>query len=76
MCFCGMASPFCKLGISFERANGKRRPLFLACTYKNQTKFEKRLFFWSSPNFGQKIGLNLSEDLFFGLHLILGEKAD
>ena len=30
-------------------------------------------FFWSSPNFGQKIGPILSEDLlfFFGLHLIL-----
>ena len=38
------------------------------------TKFELRPFFWSSPNFGQKIGLNLSEDLlFFGLHLILGK---
>ena len=22
-------------------------------------------FFWSSPNFGQKVGLNFSEDLFF-----------
>ena len=29
------------------------------------TKFQRRPFFWSSPNFGQKIGLNISEDLFF-----------
>ena len=28
-----------------------------------------RPFFWSSPKSGQKKGLNLSEDLFFGLHL-------
>ena len=33
-------------------------------------------FFWSSPNFGPKTGLNLSEDLFFNLHLILGRKTD
>ena len=26
------------------------------------------------PNFGQIMGLNLSEDLFFALHLILGTK--
>ena len=32
------------------------------------------LHLWSSPNSGQKIGLNLREDLFFGLHLILGKK--
>ena len=32
--------------------------------------------FLPAPNFGQKIGLNLSEDLFFfGLHLILGKKS-
>ena len=37
----------------------------------------RRPFFWSSPNFGPKTGLNLSEDLFFfGLHLILGMKTD
>ena len=28
-------------------------------------KFQQRPFFWSSPNFGQKIGLNISEDFFF-----------
>ena len=35
------------------------------------------LFFWSSPNFGPKAGLNLNGDLsiFFGLHLILGPKT-
>ena len=32
---------------------------------KNRTKFEWRLFFCSSPDFGLKIGLNVSEDLFF-----------
>ena len=35
------------------------------------------LFFWSSLNYGQKMGLIFSEDLFFGffgLHLILGKK--
>ena len=34
------------------------------------------LSFCSSPFFGQKIGLNLSEDLFFALHLILGKNSD
>ena len=34
----------------------------------------RRPFFWSSPNFGPKSGLNLSEDLFFGLHRIMGRK--
>ena len=29
-----------------------------------------------SPDFGRKMGRNLSEDLFFPLHLILGEKWD
>ena len=33
-----------------------------------------KTFFWFSPNFGQKMGLNFSEDLFFDLHLILGKK--
>ena len=33
----------------------------------------KDLCVWTAPNFGQKIGLNLSEYLFFGFHLILGE---
>ena len=28
--------------------------------------------FWSSPDFGPKTGLNLDEDFFFGIHLILG----
>ena len=34
------------------------------------------VFFWSSPNFGQKERLNLSKDLFFlfGLHLIFEKK--
>ena len=33
--------------------------------------------FWPAPNFGQIMGLNLSEDLFFfALHLILGKKSD
>ena len=33
--------------------------------------------FWPPRNFGQKIGPNLSEDLFvFGLPLILGKKSD
>ena len=47
----------------------------------------KTFFFWLSPNFGPKTGLNLSEDLFFfwysksdfgilGLNLILGWKTD
>ena len=29
-----------------------------------------------SPDFGRKLGRNLSEDFFFALHLILGEKWD
>ena len=29
-----------------------------------------------SPDIGQKMGRNLSEDLFFSLHLISGEKWD
>ena len=33
-------------------------------------------FFCSSPNFGQNIRLNLSEDLFFALHQILGKISD
>ena len=45
---------------------------------KNEAKFERRPFFCSSPNFGQKLGPNLSEDLFliyfFVLHLILGAR--
>ena len=32
------------------------------------------LCFWPAPNFGQKIGLNLREDLFFGFQLILDRK--
>ena len=38
---------------------------------------ERRPFFWPSPNFGPKTGLNLSDDhFFFGLHLILCIKTD
>ena len=29
------------------------------------TKGRQRPFFWPAPNFGQNLGLNLSEDLFF-----------
>ena len=29
-----------------------------------------------SPDIGRKMGRNLSEDLFFALHLILGKKWD
>ena len=29
-----------------------------------------------SPDFGRKMGRNLSEDLFLALNLILGEKLD
>ena len=36
----------------------------------------QRPFLWPSRNFGPKTGLNLSEDLFFGLHLILGRKTN
>ena len=44
---------------------------------KTGTKFEWRPFFFCSlPDFGRKMGRNLSEDLFFALHLILGEKWD
>ena len=32
------------------------------------------LCLWPAPNFGPKTGFNLSEDLFFYLHLILGKK--
>ena len=32
------------------------------------------LWSWPAPSFGPKTGLNLSEDFFFGFHLILGEK--
>ena len=32
--------------------------------------------FWPAPQFVQKIALNLSEDLFFGLHLNLGKNLD
>ena len=42
--------------------------------FSTQTVVED-LFFWSSPNFGPKSALNLSKDLFFGLHLILGRKT-
>ena len=30
-----------------------------------EPKLSEDLFFWSSPKFGQKVGSNLSEDLFF-----------
>ena len=37
----------------------------------------KTFFFCSSPDFGQKIGLNFKEDLlFFALHLILGKISE
>ena len=36
----------------------------------------QRSFVWPSPNFEPKTGLNLSEDLFFSFHLILGRKTD
>ena len=32
--------------------------------------------FRPAPNFGQIVGLNLGEDLFFALHLILGKKSE
>ena len=35
-----------------------------------------RLWARNLSDFGQKMGQNLSEDLFFALHLILGEKWD
>ena len=42
--------------------------------------WEKTYFFifydWSSRNFGPKTELILSEDLLFGLYLILGRKTD
>ena len=68
---CGMA-PLCKLGRSFEHANGRRRPLFLARTQKNRTKMSEDLFFfWSSPNFGRKIGQNLTETMFIPTFVLL-----
>ena len=33
------------------------------------------LCFWPAPNFGLKTGLNLREDIFFGLHLILDRQT-
>ena len=35
----------------------------------------KTFFFWSSPNFGEKIRANLSKELFFGLHLFSRTKT-
>ena len=37
---------------------------------------DEEFYFWPAVNFRQKIGLNLSEDLFFALRLILGKKSD
>ena len=53
--------PFCKLGSSFEFDHAKG-------TYV--------LYVWfrPAPNFGQMMGLNLSEAFFFALHQILGKK--
>ena len=36
----------------------------------------KGMFYGFLLGIGLKIGLNLSEDLFFALHLILGKKSD
>ena len=38
---------------------------------------DEDLCFWPAVNFGQIMGLNLSEDLFFfALHLTLGKKSN
>ena len=43
---------------------------------KTGLNLSEELFLWSSPNFGRKSELILSEDLFlFGVHLILDGKT-
>ena len=59
---CGLAPPFVTKAKSFRTQTDRI--------------WAKNFFFWSSPNFRRKTGLNLSEDLFFRLHLILGRKTD
>ena len=55
-----------KLGSRFEHTNGRQSSLFLACPKKIGLNLsEDHFFFCSSPNFGQKIGLILSEMMFF-----------
>ena len=55
--------------------NGGMAPPFVSwAEVLSSKRVGEDLCFWPAPNFGQKIGLDLSEDLFFGLQLILGEK--
>ena len=63
----------CSLGRRCEHRNGGQRPFF---GQKLDEILVKTSNFWSSPNFGPKTGLNLSEDVFFGRHLNLGRKTD
>ena len=52
-------------------------PPFLSWAEALSTQMVGETFVLPAPNFGQNIGLNLSEDLFFfGLYLILGKKSD
>ena len=62
---CSMATSF----VTWAESLSTRKDRIWVKTY-----FFFFLCFWSSRNFGPKTGLILSEDLFFGLHLILGKK--
>ena len=59
----GMA-PLCKLGVGYY------------AKFDHGRVYTKSMFCAFLLGFGPKIGLNLSENLFFALHLILGEKSD
>ena len=67
----GMAPPLCKLGIRFDHTKGMFCTFLLGLHQRLGLKSEEiwvktlLFFFCSAPNFGQKIGLNLSEDPFF-----------
>ena len=77
---CSHAAPLCKLGVSFDYTKGMFCTFVLglhpSLSIKIRPNLVKTFFFWSSSNFGQKIGPNLTEDLFLALLLILGKKSD
>ena len=52
--------PLCKLGIRFDNTKGMFCALLLGFGLKIGGNLSEDLFFCSSPNFGRKIGQNLS----------------
>ena len=58
-----MAPPLCKLGIRFDCTKGILRAFLPG--FELGLKAKEDLFFCSSPDFGRKMGRNLSEELFF-----------